>query len=86
MDQKRKTEALWEQLLSLFPEEREQRLLYLSYNCGLKPAEIARLYPQEFMSIQEIYRLHGSIFDRLQRNADLLPGLMEPGNARYRNM
>jgi hypothetical protein len=86
MDQKRKTGVLWEQLLSLFPEEREQRLLYLSYNCGLKPGEIARLYPQEFTSVQEIYRLHGSIFDRLSSNIDGLPGLLEPGKANYRNM
>ena len=86
MDDQRSAGELWELLSSLFPNEQEQRLLYLFYNCGLKPREIARLCPQEFSNVQEIYRLHGSILDRLQNNADKLPGLLETGKANHRNM
>jgi len=72
-----KTGILWEQLLSLFPNKREQRLIYLSYSCGLKPREIASLYPQEFCTVQEIHRLRASILNRIQCDADRLPELLE---------
>lgn len=86
MDEMNTAGALWEQLLRLFPDKREQRLIYLTYNCGLKPMEIVRLCPEEFSSVREVYRLHGSIMDRLQRNLDMLPGLLETGSARAQNL
>jgi hypothetical protein len=79
MHNRDKTRALWEQLLSLFPDEREQRLLYLSYNCGLKPMEIVRLYPQEFSSVQEIHSFHSRLLNRLQSNTERMTGLLETG-------
>lgn len=63
---------LWQLLQKLFPNEREQRLIYLLYQCGLKPREIVRRCPRAFSDIQEIYRLRRKIVERLLRNADQL--------------
>src|SRR5207249_4605206 len=38
---------VWEILHTMLPSEREQRLAYLLYHCGLKPREIVRFRPQE---------------------------------------
>jgi DNA-directed RNA polymerase specialized sigma24 family protein len=61
---------LWEVIQGLFPNEREQRVAYLLFHCGLKPREIVRFCPQEFSDIREIYRLRRNIVERLVRNAD----------------
>ena len=66
------SDELWEQLQSMFPDEREQRLIYLLYHCGLKPREIISHCPREFSDVREIYRLHRNIIERLMRNADQL--------------
>ena len=63
---------VWEILQTMLPNEREQRLAYLLYHCGLKPREVVRFCPQEWSDIQEIYRLRRNIMDRLLRNADQL--------------
>ena len=57
---------VWNLLFPLLNDEREQRLLYLLYNCGLKPQEIARLYPQEWCSDQEIYSLLAPVLERIR--------------------
>jgi DNA-directed RNA polymerase specialized sigma24 family protein len=62
----------WEILQTMLPNEREQRLAYLLYHCGLKPREVVRFCPQEWNDIQEIYRRRRNIVDRLLRNADQL--------------
>jgi DNA-directed RNA polymerase specialized sigma24 family protein len=61
---------LWEVIQSLFPNEREQRVAYLLFHCGLKPREIVQFCSQEFSDIREIYRLRRNIVERLVRNAD----------------
>ena len=63
---------MWEILQTMLPDEREKRLAYLSFNCGLKPREIMRLCPQEFSDLHEIYHLRRSIMERVQCNADQL--------------
>ena len=63
---------LWEVLQTMLPNQREQRLAYLLFHCGLKSREIVRFRPQEFSDIQEIYRMRRSIMERLLRNADQL--------------
>jgi hypothetical protein len=63
---------VWEVLQTMLPNQREQRLAYLLFHCGLKSREIVRFCPQEFTDIQEIYRLTRSIMERLLRNADQL--------------
>ena len=56
----------------MLPNERERRLAYLLYHCGLKPREIVRFCPQVWSDVQEIYRLRRNIMERLLRNADHL--------------
>jgi len=63
---------LWELLLGMFPNQQEQRLMYLLYHCGLKPREIMYHCPQEFGDVQHIYRLRRSMMERLLRNVDQL--------------
>lgn len=63
---------VWEVVRSLLLDEREQRVAYLLFHCGLKPREILKHCPEEFSDIQEIYRLRRNITERLARNGDLL--------------
>ena len=62
--------GVWEILQTVLPNEREQRLAYLLYHCGLGPREIVRFCPQEWSDVQEVYRLRRTIMERLLRNAD----------------
>lgn len=66
------SESLWESVQTLLCDERERRLMYLLYYCGLKPREIVLRCPQEFDNVQAIYRLNHNIIDRLRRNKDQL--------------
>ena len=68
---------LWEMLRSMLSDQREQRLAYLFFHCGLKPREIVRFCPQEFRDIHEIYRLRRSMMERLLRNAEQLRWRLE---------
>jgi hypothetical protein len=68
---------VWEALQTMLSDEREKRLAYLLFQCGLKPREIIRFRPQEWSDIREIYRLKRSILERLLRNADQLRWRLE---------
>jgi hypothetical protein len=61
---------LWEVIRSLVPDQREQRLTYLLFHCGLGPREIVRFCPQEFCCVEDIYRLRRTIVERLVRHAN----------------
>ncbi len=63
---------VWEVLQTVLSNEREQRLAYLLYHCGLKPREIVQFCPGEWSDVQEIYRVRCTIMERLLRNADHL--------------
>jgi hypothetical protein len=63
---------IWDALQAMFSDEREKRLAYLLFHCGLKPREIMRYCPQEWTDVHEIYRLKRNIMERLLRNADQL--------------
>jgi hypothetical protein len=65
---------VWDNLKTLLPNPREQRLAYLFFHCGLKPREIVRFCSQEFNNVSEVYRLRRTITERLLRNAHLLRG------------
>ena len=57
---------------TMLSNNRERRLAYLLYHCGLKPREIVRFCPQEWSDVQEIYLLRRNILERVLRNADQL--------------
>jgi hypothetical protein len=61
-------ENLWQGLQKLLYDERERRVFYLLYACGLKPRKIVTCWPQEFPDVKEIYRLHKNVVERLTRN------------------
>lgn len=65
-------QELWEVIRRLLPNQREQRLAYLLFHCGLKPREIVRFCPQEFSSVEDVYRLRRTLVERLARQADSL--------------
>ena len=58
---------VWDRLQALLSNERERRLAYLLYHCGLEPAEIVRGSPQEWSDIQEVARLRRIILKRLMK-------------------
>jgi len=66
----------WEAIKSVLPNQREQKLAYLLYYCGLKPRQIVQFLPGEFSDVQEIFRLTRNILDRLKRNKDRLRWLL----------
>ncbi len=71
-------QSTWKSIESLLGDERERRLAYLLYYCGLKPRDIVVRCSQEFDDVKEIYRLSHNIIERLWRNRDrfrLLLGL-----------
>jgi len=55
----------WNILKTILSNPREQRLAYLLFHCGLGPREIVHYCPQEWSSVQEIYRLRCNIVERL---------------------
>jgi DNA-directed RNA polymerase specialized sigma24 family protein len=69
-------EQTWESIQSLLPHERERRLAYLLYYCGLKPREIVARCAGEFHDVKEIYRLNHNLLDRLRRNRERLRWLL----------
>ncbi len=58
-------QELWKHLQMILPNDREQRLAYLLYHCGLEPGEIVRRCSQEWNDVQEISRLRRTILERL---------------------
>ncbi|MGZ3643944.1 MAG: hypothetical protein ACXVCM_08835 [Ktedonobacteraceae bacterium] len=63
---------VWEALQTMLSDDREKRLAYLLFHCGLKPREIIHFLPQEWSDVHEIYRLRRNIMARLLYNADQL--------------
>lgn len=62
-----KQSEVWEMLKNMFPDEREQRLVFLLFHCGLKPKDIVHMYPQEFQDVEEISCLRRRLMQRLLR-------------------
>src|SRR5437660_8826345 len=61
-------QVCWKSICKLLPSEHEQRAAYLLFSCGLQPADIVRLYPREFKSLQEIARVRHTIIEQLLSN------------------
>src|SRR6266480_3620295 len=47
---------LWEIVQTILPNEREQRLAYLLFHCGLSPREIVQCRQEEWNDVEEISR------------------------------
>jgi hypothetical protein len=67
-----KQDEVWEMLINMLPDLREQRLVYLLFHCGLKPKDIVHIYPQEFQDVEEISRLRLRLIQRLLDSEDQL--------------
>src|SRR6266480_3982892 len=61
-------QSIWDDIQGFLPDERERRVAYLLYHCGLKPRDIIVRCPREFKDVQEIYHLNHNVVKRLQRN------------------
>lgn len=56
---------IWKLLDTILPSDREKRLAYLLFHCGLGPKDIVIFFPQEFQDVGEISRLRCFIIERL---------------------
>lgn len=63
---------LWNILKDMFSNQREQRLAYLLFHCGLGPRVIVQFCSPEWSSVHEIYALRRIIMERILRHADFL--------------
>ncbi len=62
---------VWDWVQARLSSERERRLAYLLYHCGLSPAEIVRYCPQEWSDVHEVTRLRDIILERLLKGLEL---------------
>ena len=62
--------VIWGRLQAEPPNQRERRLAYLLFHCGLSPREIVRGSPQEFDDVREVYGLRLTIMERLLCHTD----------------
>src|SRR5262249_52243823 len=65
------SEAFWAIIAQHLHDERERLLLYLTYELGLRPAEIYQLHPDQFPDVREVYKMTRNILDRLRRSRAL---------------
>jgi hypothetical protein len=63
---------VWAHIQALFPDTREQRVVYLLFDCNLSPEEIFCLTSQEFKDVQEIRHLRREILQRILHHADFV--------------
>jgi hypothetical protein len=61
---------VWEILEKMPLDNREQRLAYLLFNCGLRPKDIVHTFPEEFNEAHEISLLRCTIIERLLDHVD----------------
>ena len=64
------SDEVWNNMLTLLSDTREQRLAYLLFHCGLKPEEIAHFYPQDFSDVREISSLRHNIIEQVLLNEE----------------
>ena len=64
-------------LRRILSSDRERRLAYLLFHCGLSPKDIVIFLPQEFQDVREISRLRCFIVERLLHQMDHFPGWPE---------
>ena len=71
------SDAFWELIGQHLRDEREQLVVHLTYEIGLRPAEIYGLYRDRFADVGEVYKMTRNILDRLRRSR-LLAGWLSP--------
>ena len=59
---------IWGRLQAELSNQRERRLAYLLYHCGLSPAKIVRACPQEWSDVHEVAHLRRNILVRLMHS------------------
>ena len=62
-------DEIWTWLQVRLTNERERRLAYLLYHCGMEPAEIVQCCPQEWSDVHEVTRLRCVIVKRLMNES-----------------
>jgi len=62
----------WHVIETILVNAREQRVIFLLYQQGLKPRQILEHCPGEFADVNEIYRLTRNARDRLFRHGDVI--------------
>ena len=58
---------VWNWVQAALTSERERRLAYLLYHCGLSPGEIVQSCPQEWSDVREVARLRYTILKQLTK-------------------
>jgi len=66
-----KSLEVWDWLQARLSGERERRLAYLLFQCGLGSGEIVCCYPQDWSDVHEITRLRRIILAELMNGFDL---------------
>lgn len=65
LDTSTRAREVWELLESTPLDDREQRIAYLLFNCGLGPKDIVRTFPEEFNDVREISLLRCTIIEHI---------------------
>jgi hypothetical protein len=63
--------AFWCLIEEHLRDVRDRLLVHLTYELGLRPAEIQERHPDQFPSVRDVYRITRNILDRLRRSTSL---------------
>jgi hypothetical protein len=61
---------VWEMLEKMLLDNRERRLAYLLFHCGLRPKDIVHSFQEELYDVHEISLLRCAIIERLLEHVD----------------
>jgi DNA-directed RNA polymerase specialized sigma24 family protein len=64
-------DAFWELIGGHLRDERERLIVHLTYEIGLRPAEIYGLHRDRFADVREVYKMTRNVLDRLRRSRPL---------------
>jgi DNA-directed RNA polymerase specialized sigma24 family protein len=64
---------LWDLIVGLLPDEKEQLLAYLCFVRQMRPRQICDRHPERFATVDEVYRTKRNLIERLRRNLPLRP-------------
>lgn len=61
---------VWDTFKKTIPNDKEQRLAFLFFHCGLNPRQVRGLYQQEYGDLETLNHLRTSLINSVIRNAD----------------